>query len=178
MNYRFKDIRCHDIIRFLTKGEAQNDGCEANGNELKKEDWLKLYEITEINRRDYSDRQWETVKLTTTLITLLITATSVLVSYFYKSNSNDMVYLLLALAITPFIAFVVSAVGYCNFKRETRHCYEQVGILISIRAKLGLKKTGNNAFKQEESIFPERSFEYQEWKKDGRSICKIPPSDP
>ncbi len=93
---------------------------------------LKLFEEYEKDRRDFSNREWETIKFTTTVFGVFLTATITIIIYLYPTHD-----ILWMFVVLPIFMLAVTFVGYIDYKREYSRLFERVATLIKIEEKVG-----------------------------------------
>jgi hypothetical protein len=100
---------------------------------------LKLFEEYDEDRRDFSDREWETIKFFTTVFAALLTATIAIIKLLFQNYEGLWMFIPL-----PFFMFVISYIGLRNFKRECARLFERVATLMKIEEKIGFHDKRNN----------------------------------
>ena len=93
---------------------------------------LDLYKEMNADRRDFSDREWQTVKFITTLFGILLAATVTIITYL--RNDQQILWLF---SFLPIYMFIISYYGLDNYRREYARLFERVASLMKIEEKVG-----------------------------------------
>lgn len=102
---------------------------------VEKEDLVKLYKEINIDIRDFSDREWETVKFFTTIFTALLAAYITITAYLISSALIERIWMI-SIIIPPFM-IIISVMGWRNFKRECARLFERIATKAKIEEKIG-----------------------------------------
>ena len=100
---------------------------------------IQLYKEMNEDRKDFSNREWETVKYITTIFAVLLTANITIITYFFPNYQG-----LWMFSFLPIFMFIISYYGLQNYRREYARLFERVATLMKIEEKIGFhKKRGN-----------------------------------
>ena len=96
---------------------------------------MKLYKEMNADRKDFSDREWETVKFITSLFGIFLAATITIITYLYPNYE-----ILWIFSFLPIFMFGISYYGLRNFKRECARLFERIATLMKIEEQIGFHK--------------------------------------
>ena len=94
--------------------------------------FMKLFEEYEKDRRDFSNREWETIKFFTTIFAVLLTATITIIRLLFPNFQGLYMFVFL-----PIFMLIISYIGLQNFKREYARSFERIATLMKIEEKVG-----------------------------------------
>ena len=92
------------------------------------------------DKRDFSDRQWETIKFFTYIFIALLTAYITLITLIGLENSNK----ILILSFIPVTMIIFSFLGWLNFRRESARLFETIATIKKIEKKLNFLNKRDN----------------------------------